>query len=97
MAEQLYYMKYNAEYECYIPASSTEEAVNKMNEITDYGTKDMHCVRYNEGGWNVVEELGELIELDQDNPDERDDFNTHKTQYGQGHFGEADYGVWFDA
>jgi len=97
MAEELYYLKYNAEYEAYIPASSTEEALKKINEITDYGTKNMNAVRYNEGGWTVVEELGELIELDQDDPDEQDDFNTHKTAYGHGHFGEADYGVWFDA
>ena len=97
MAEELYYLKYNAEYEAYIPASSTEEALNKINEITDYGTKNMNAVRYNEGGWTVVEELGELIELDQDDPNEQDDFNTHKTAYGRGHFGEADYGVWFDA
>tara|TARA_X000000368_G_scaffold362087_1_gene306581 strand:+ start:370 stop:663 length:294 start_codon:yes stop_codon:yes gene_type:complete len=97
MSDELFYLKYTAEYEAYIPASSATEAREKIDAITDYGTKNMNSVRYNEGGWTVVEELGELIELDQDNPDERDDFNTHKTAYGRGHFGEADYGVWFDA
>ena len=92
----LYYVKYNAEYEAYIPADSEDEAVQKINEITDYGTH-VNRVRYNGGGWYLEENLGELIELDQDDPDEQDDFNTHKTAYGRGHFGEADYGVWFDA
>ena len=93
----LYYVKYDAEYEGYIPADSEEEALNKINEITDYGTKNMSSVRYNGGGWYVQDNYGELIELDQSNPDERDDFNTHKTSDHRGHFGEADYGVWFDA
>lgn len=92
----LYYVKYNAEYEAYIPADSEDEAVQKINEITEYGVHTDR-VRYNGGGWYLEENLGELIELDQSNPDEQDDFNTHKTAYGRGHFGEADYGVWFDA
>ena len=57
----------------------------------------MNAVRYNEGGWDVVEELGELIELNQDDPNYEFGINTHKTAYGRGHFSEADYGVWFDA
>jgi hypothetical protein len=93
----LYYVKYDAEYEAYIPADNKDEAIEKMNELTNYGSKNMHAVRYNSGGWYLEENLGELIELDQSNPDEQDDFNTHKTAYGRGHFGEADYGVWFDA
>lgn len=92
----LYYVKYNAEYEAYIPADSEDEAVQKINKITEYGVHNDR-VRYNGGGWYLEENLGELIELDQSNPDEQDDFNTHKTAYGRGHFGEADYGVWFDA
>lgn len=92
----LYYVKFDAQYEAYIPADSEDEAVQKINEITEYG-KHANRVRYNGGGWYVDENLGELIELDQSNPDEQDDFNTHKTAYGRGHFGEADYGVWFDA
>ena len=93
----LYYVKYEAEYEAYIDAESEEEAQEKMNALTDYGTKNMNDMRYNGGGWSVTEDLGELIELDQSNPDEKDDFNTHKTSYGRGHFAEADGGVWFDA
>lgn len=92
----LYYVKYNAEYEAYIPADSEDEALDKINDITDCGIH-LNRVRYNGGGWYLEDNLGELIELDQSNPDEQDDFNTHKTAYGRGHFGEADYGVWFDA
>jgi hypothetical protein len=93
----LYYVKYDAEYEGYIPADSEEEALNKINEITHYGGKNMTSVRHNGGGWYVKENYGELIELDQSNPDERDDFNTHKTSDHRGHFAEADFGIWFDA
>ena len=35
MAEELYYLKYTAEYEAYIPASNTQEALDKINEIKD--------------------------------------------------------------
>ena len=93
----LYYVKYDAEYEGYIPADSEEEALNKINEITNWGGKNMTSVRYNGGGWYVKENFGELIELDQSNPDERDDFNTHRTSDHRGHFAEADFGIWFDA
>ena len=93
----LYYVKYDAEYEGYIPADSEKEALNKINEITNWGGKNMTSVRYNGGGWYVKENFGELIELDQSNPDERDDFNTHRTSDHRGHFAEADFGIWFDA
>ena len=93
----LYYVKYDAEYEAFIPAGSQEEALEKINEITNWGGKNMTSVRYNGGGWYVADDYGELIELDQSNPDEQDDFNTHKTSDKRGHFSEADCGVWFDA
>ena len=43
----LYYVKYEAEYEAYIDAESEEKALEKMNELTDYGTKNMNDMRYN--------------------------------------------------
>ena len=51
----------------------------------------MSSVRLNECGWFIEEELGEIVELEQE-----DDYgNTHKTNYG--YYAEGDYGIFYDA
>ena len=51
-----------------------------INEFTTNGGTNMHQIRLVECGWSVVENLGELTELPEDDPNIQ--FDTHKAEYG---------------
>jgi len=85
----LYKVKYTQESEAFVQAESEEQALEFITELTESGDK-MSSVRLNECGWFIEEELGELVELEQE-----DDYgNTHKTNWGR--YAEGDYGLFYD-
>ena len=88
---ELFKVKYTQESEAFVQAESEEEAIEFITELTENGGgHKMSSVRLNECGWTVEEELGELIELEQ----EDDNFNTHKADYGR--YSKGDYGLYWD-
>ncbi len=87
----LYKVKYTQESETFVQAESEEQALEFITELTENGGGDkMSSIRLNECGWSIEEELGELVELEQE-----DDYgNTHKTNWG--YYAQADYGLFYD-
>ncbi len=89
--DKLYYVKYSQESEAYVKASSSQEAVDYITELTENGGgTNMNSVRLNECGWYVEEELGELKKLDEDTAD----YHTHEA--GGHNFAEGDFGLYWD-
>jgi len=88
----LYKVKYTQENEAFVQAESETEALEFITELTENGGGDkMSSVRLNECGWFIEEELGEFVELEQE-----DDYgNTHKTNWRR--YAEGDYGLFYDA
>ena len=88
----LYKVKYTQESETFVKAESEEQALEFITKLTENGVGDkMSSVRLNECGWFIEDELGELVELEQE-----DDYgNTHKTNWG--YYAEGDYGLFYDA
>lgn len=89
--DKLYYVKYSQESEAYVKASSSQEAVDYITELTENGGgSNMNSVRLNECGWYVEEELGELKKLD----DDTEDYASHEAD--SRYFSEGDFGLYWD-
>lgn len=74
---KLYKVKYTVTYETYVAANSEDDAVAKINEITDWGVENRRVVGSTEvESWSVTDELGELRELEESELDDRE--HTHK-------------------
>ena len=88
----LYRVQYTQESEAFVKAESRQQALEFITELTENGGGDkMSSVRLNSCGWFIEEELGELVELEQE-----DDYgNTHKTNCG--YYARGDYGLFYDA
>jgi hypothetical protein len=96
---KLYKVVYTQNSEAFVQAENGSEAIDFITELTENGGGDkMSSVRLNECGWFVEEELGELVELSEEELQE-DQFNTHKAEGDYGiskRVTEGDYGMFWD-
>ena len=89
--DKLYYVKYSQEAAAYVKASSSQEAVDYITELTENrGGSNMNSLPLNQCGWYVEEELGELKKLD----DETEDSASHEAD--NRYFSEGDFGLYWD-